>query len=197
MRTSKRFLLIAVSFGIVLIVGLVMALKSPDVAVHSNASSNEHIERLRAKAKVGDNDARMELSLLVQGTPEAEELLRSAADSGHPPAIVALARTWMSGDVQAATLARAKLEALARSGYYPAILELASCIEEGQCGPASATDAYMWTLVSRDLSQRGLIGENLLASNEMRLKGSLSPSERQATMARAVATSRGIPKVLM
>lgn len=142
-------------------------------------------QELRRRAETGEPDAQLALSLVLQGTPEGDSLLKKAADSGYGPAVVTLARRALGGDQQLSQSAAVLLEKAARNGYYPAAVELADCLRSGSCGARSAEDALMWVIASRYWAKEGKIKSNLLHDVEAKLMREVSSARVPVIQQRA------------
>lgn len=138
------------------------------------SAHTEQERKLRMRAAAGEPHAQLALSLVLQGTPEGDRLLKEAAGSGYGPAVVVLARRALGGDEQLSQSAAVLLGKAARSGYYPAAVELADCLRSGACGARSAEDALMWVIASRYWVKEGRIKSNLLNDVEAELMREVS-----------------------
>lgn len=161
--------------------------ESPPVA--SNQISPEKLSELKQKAAVGDAAAQYALTLYVDDASQAEQLLKKAADGGHPPAVVTFAESLMNKGGAEAARARTMLEGAAQRGYYPAIAELVRCLDAGECGKPSKVAAYTWVAVADLLAQQGRIEKSELSEEGKRLRPQLTQVELEEaqTNAKAIA----------
>ena len=169
--------------------------RTPSMDRRPAAVPDDRLALLRSRAAAGDNDARMDLSVLLGDSGEGMlQLVRAAAD-GHPPAIVALALGEINAGTGEPMATRSRLETLATKGYYPAILLLTSCLADGHCGPASQAEAYMWALVSQRLVDAGKLQSNKLARYEVTLRNLIEASQADASSRRADGIAAKIERV--
>lgn len=164
--------------------------ESPPVA--SNQISPEKLSELKQKASAGDASAQYALTLYVDDASQAEQLLKKAADAGHPPAVVTFAGTLMNRGGAEAARARTMLEGAAQRGYYPAIAELVRCLDAGECGPPSKVAAYTWVTVSGLMVQQGKIEKSELSEEGKRLRPQLTQVELEQANANAKAIAERV-----
>ena len=147
--------------------------------VDGNYVPKERLENLLKLAKAGDVDAQMDLSVVSNDKEEGRMWLEKAAATKHPPAVNALANDYRTRGGDYPVKARSMLESIAKDGYYPAITDLTLCLNDGNCGPRSVSEAYMWTVVSRLLAERHSIAKNVLQDDEKSLSAELTKNARK------------------
>jgi hypothetical protein len=171
--------------------------RTPSIAHLPAAATDDRLALLRSKAEAGDNEARMDLSVLLGDSGEGMLQLVKAAADGHPPAIVAIALGEINAGSGASMVTRSRVEALAMKGYYPAILLLTTCLADGHCGPSSPAEAYMWSLVSHRLVDAGKLQSNQLTGYEAALRHHLDASQADAASRRAASIAAKIEQVAL
>ncbi|RYH21203.1 MAG: hypothetical protein EON54_25755 [Alcaligenaceae bacterium] len=142
---------------------------------------------MKQKAEAGDAAAQYALTLYVDDASQAEQLLKKAADAGHPSAVVTFAETLMNQGGAEAARAKSMLEGAAQRGYYPAIAELVRCLDAGECGQPSKVVAYTWVVVADLLAQQGKIEKSELGEEGRRLRPQLSQVELEQAQVNAKA----------
>ena len=212
--TSKRTvrLLLAglalVSCGVVIF--MLKAKERPPVT--PSHISQDDLRGLEQRAAAGDPVAQYGLTLYIDDEKRVNELIKKAAKSGYPPAVVTYADRLISQEKPEGLKAKGILEDVAKQGYFPAITLLASCRENGECGLASKEDALKWAAFARllivqknsdkkklylyDVDNKSLESDKKNASEvEQRLRKELKSSEVDQAYAAAKSLISQMPNM--